>query len=199
MLETRRELAADPLVAHWVEKGWPLIGRRAVPGEARGIPLGLPLPPSAGKRRLSFVLQPEEIVSTAPPPALGLVVSAAPRAWRCILERVVAVASQHSLEPRVFGSLAWRALTGLPYVTDTSDLDLLLHIHRSTDILRLVADLAAIQAAAPMRLDGELVREDGAAVNWRELSGGARAVLVKTHDEIALRDAGSFLCGEIFR
>ncbi len=35
LLETRSDLAADPLVALWVDKGRPLIGRRAAPGEGR--------------------------------------------------------------------------------------------------------------------------------------------------------------------
>ena len=34
----------------------------------------------------------------------------------------------HGVEVRVFGSLAWAALTGLAYLTDRSDLDLLLHV-----------------------------------------------------------------------
>jgi len=39
-----------------------------------------------------------------------------------------------------------------------------------------------------MRLDGELVRDDGAGVNWRELHSGARELLVKTTDGVALLD-----------
>ena len=64
-----RDLAADPLVARWVDKGWPLVGRRAMPGEAHGVALGLPLPPFAGKRRLSLLMQADDIISTSPPPA----------------------------------------------------------------------------------------------------------------------------------
>ena len=99
-----------------------------------------------------------------------------------------------AVEARVFGSLAWRALTGLDYLTDRSDLDLLLHVHRDTDIHRLTAELAGIEAAAPMRLDGELVRDDGAAVNWREFHAGAREILVKTDRRRQLcSTASSFL------
>jgi phosphoribosyl-dephospho-CoA transferase len=95
----------------------------------------------------------------------------------------------------VFGSLAWRALTGLDYLTGRSDLDLLLHVHRDTDLLRLAADLALIEALAPMRLDGEFVRGDGAAVNWREFHAGAREILVKTVGGVALLDTTQFLSG----
>ena len=65
-------------------------------------------------------------------------------------------------------------------MTDRSDLDLLLHVHRDTDLHPPGRRPGRIEAAAPMRLDGELIRDDGAAVNWREFHAGAREVLVKT-------------------
>ena len=197
LLETRGDLAADPLVARWADKGWPLVGRRAMPGEAHGVALGLPLPPFAGKRRLSFLMQPEDVISTVPPPTLSSAGRTAPRAWWPTLDGLDELASQHSVEARVFGSLAWRALTGLDYVTDRSDLDLLLHVHRDTDLHRLAADMARIEAPAPMRLDGELIRDDGAAVNWREFHAGAREILVKTVGGVALLDTRLFLLGEM--
>ena len=48
-----------------------------------------------------------------------------------------------------------------------------------------------------MRLDGELVRDDGASVNWRELHTGEREVLVKTTDGVTLLDANHFLGGKV--
>jgi len=196
MLATRGDLASDPLVAHWVDKSWPLIARRRMPGEAHGVALGLPLPPSAGKRRLSFLFQPEEIISSAPPPSLDFASRVAPDEWQPTLDRLNKLASQHFLEPRVFGSLAWRALTGLDYLTDHSDLDLLLHVGRDTDLYRLAADLARVEAAAPMRLDGELIRKDGAAANWREFQAGGREILVKTSSGVNLLDPRLFLPGK---
>ena len=157
--------------------------------------LGLPLPPFAGKQRLSFLMQPEDIVAIAPPPALSIARRSAPPAWRPTLDaldeaRLAALA----WKPRVFGSLAWRALTGLDYLTDRSDLDLLLHVRRDTDLFALTADVAAIEAAAPMRLDGELIRDDGAAVNWRELHAGAPEILVKSAGGVALLDSQPLPC-----
>src|SRR5258705_13058218 len=52
LLKTRDDLAGEPLVIEWVDRGWPLVARRTLPGEADGLPLGLPLPLFAGKRRL---------------------------------------------------------------------------------------------------------------------------------------------------
>ncbi|MBO0743243.1 MAG: malonate decarboxylase holo-[acyl-carrier-protein] synthase [Hyphomicrobiaceae bacterium] len=197
LLETRGDLDADPLVALWVDKGWPLIGRRAMPGEEHGVALGLPLPPFAGKRRISFLMHPEDVISATPPPALSAASRVAPRAWWPTLDALDELAWRHSVEARVFGSLAWRALTGLDYLTDRSDLDLLLHVRRDTDLRRLVADLAAIETVAPMRLDGELIRDDGAAVNWREFQASPREILVKTIDGVGLLDASLFLVGKI--
>lgn len=193
LLATRTDLAADSLVADWVDRGWPLIGRRAMPGEAHGAALGLPLPPFAGKHRLSFLMQHEDIISTSRPPALSSASRLAPRQWRPTLDALAVLASRHLVEARVFGSLAWRALTGLDYLTDRSDLDLLLQVDRDTDLPRLAAGVAAIEAAAPMRLDGEFVRDDGAAVNWREFHAGAHQILVKTVGGVALVDTGLFL------
>jgi phosphoribosyl-dephospho-CoA transferase len=197
VLATQGDLAGDSLVARWVDNGWPLIGRRATPCEVHGVPLGLPLPPFAGKRRLSFLLQAEDIVATSPPPTLRSVVAAAPRAWWPTLDGLDKLASRHAVEARVFGSLAWRAVTGLDYLTGRSDLDLLLHVNSDTDVHQLAGDVAAIERAAPMRLDGELIRDDGAAVNWREFHAGAREILVKTIGGVAMLSASQFFPGKV--
>jgi phosphoribosyl-dephospho-CoA transferase len=197
MLKTRDDLAGEPLVVGWVDRGWPLVARRAMPGEANGLPLGLPLPPFAGKRRLSVLMPPDAIVSTASPPELSAAVSAAPKRWQHSIDEVVSLASRHGVVARIFGSLAWRTLTGLDYLTDGSDLDLLLPLPRGADLVRLTSGLAAIEATAPMRLDGELVCSDSAAVNWRELHSGAREVLVKTTGGVALMHASAFISGGV--
>lgn len=193
LLGTRADLAGEPLVAGWVDRGWPLVGRRANAGELQGVPLGLPLPPSAGKKRLAVVMRCEDVVSVMPPPGLASAIRSAPLAWQSTLLDLARLATRESVETRIFGSLAWRAITGLDYLTDRSDLDFAMLVHRGTRIRRLADELACIAADAPMRLDGELIRPDGAAVNWRELHAGASELLVKTVAGISLVDAGHFL------
>jgi phosphoribosyl-dephospho-CoA transferase len=197
LLKARNDLAGEPLVVQWVDRGWPLIARRAMPGEAAGLPLGLPLPPFAGKRRIFVLLQLDDIVSTAPPPELNACIGVAPLRWQRTLSELASLASRHGMQPRIFGSLAWRMLTGLEYLTEGSDLDLLLPVSRGSDLVRLTAELAAIEATAPMRLDGELVRDDGAGVNWRELHAGAGEVLLKTSGGVTLQKADLVLGGDI--
>lgn len=195
MLGGRIDLAADPLVMRWPDRGWPTIRRRALATDSPGIALGLPLPPLAGKKRLSFVLQPADIISVTGPPSLASARREAPGAWRPTLDRLEELAHRHSVGVRIFGSLAWQALTGLAYVTERSDLDLLLSINSDTDLDRLAADVAAVEANAPMRLDGELMRADGAAVNWREIHSRAEEVLVKSIEGVALVDRSRFISG----
>jgi phosphoribosyl-dephospho-CoA transferase len=195
LLQTRDDLRGEPLLVDWADRGWPLVARRTTPCEKDGLALGLPLPPFAGKRRISLLMRPEDIVAKAPPLELRAAISVAPELWRHTLEDLVSLAFRRDVEARIFGSLAWRALTGLDYLSPDSDLDFLLPLRRESDVAGLTAELAAIEAAAPMRLDGELVRDDGASVNWRELHTGGREVLVKTADGVSLLDAKHFVSG----
>ena len=191
LLEQRGDLAGEALLVGWVERGWPLIARRPLPGEMAGLPLGLPLPPSHGKRRLALTLPRDAVQSIAPPPPLRAASSVAPASWLPTLERLLAL----DADVRVYGSLAWQCLTGLDYLTARSDLDLLVGLPSAGEAPRLIAELAAIERSAPMRLDGELVRHDGAGVNWRELREGATEILVKTLHDASLQETRCFLDG----
>ncbi|MET4603191.1 phosphoribosyl-dephospho-CoA transferase [Bradyrhizobium sp. JR4.1] len=195
ILDARDDLAADSLLARWPKMRWPTIRRRALPCEATGFALGLPLPPSAGKKRVSLVVDIDHVASVARPPSLRQARAYAPRNWWPTLDRLDGLALRHAVEVRVFGSLAWQSLTGLDYVTDRSDLDVLFEFHRETDIDRFVADVAAIETDAPMRLDGELMGADGAAVNWREFQSGTSELLVKSLARVVLLGRHQFMSG----
>lgn len=195
LVASRDDLAGEPLLAGWADRGWPLIARRPCAGESDGLALGLPLPPSLGKRRVAVTIRPEDVVETRPPPLLDAAVSVAPEPWIEALELVKSLAISPTGPARVFGSLAWQWITGLAYLTSTSDLDLLLPLAATADIPAQTAGLAAIDAMAPMRIDGELLRPDGAAVNWRELHAGATEVMVKRIGGVAMVSRAQFLDG----
>ncbi|MBR0956536.1 malonate decarboxylase holo-[acyl-carrier-protein] synthase [Bradyrhizobium japonicum] len=195
MLDARGDLATDALVARWSKMRWPTIRRRALPGEANGLALGLPLPPSAGKRRISLQVDSDHVTSVARPLLLRQARAYAPRNWWATLDRLDALARCHAVNARVLGSLAWQSLTGLDYVTTRSDLDVLFEFRAETDIDRFVADVVSIETDAPMRLDGELMGADGAAVNWREFHSGASELLVKSIERVALLGRHQFISG----
>ncbi|KVL49049.1 malonate decarboxylase holo-[acyl-carrier-protein] synthase [Burkholderia territorii] len=190
-------LAADPLVQAWAAHGWPLIVRRASPDEAdaRCVPLGLPLPPSAGKRRIALNVSADAVESVGPLPTLADVLVTAPDAWHATLRELDALGLRCGVQGRVFGSLAWQALTGERYVSASSDLDIVFPLPGAASLAVLLDGLAAIDARAPMRIDGELVRDDGAGVNWRELHARLPEVAVKTAIAVELMSVDAFIGG----
>lgn len=192
-LAAQSALQGEPVLRDWAARGWPLIARRALPGEAAGVPLGLPLPPALGKRRIAVTLPADAIESVFSLPSLRDAMAGAPLSWQATLHHLVGVAEDFQVEVRVFGSLAWQALTGLAYLGANSDLDLLWTLPARARLADLLATLAMIEAHAPMRLDGEFVRADGAGVNWRELHAGAGEALVKTCGAARLEPVATFL------
>jgi phosphoribosyl-dephospho-CoA transferase len=187
-LKTRADLDGVPHVAGWAEAGRPLIVRRRVPGEsASDVSLGLPLPPADGKRRIGLAL-PAAALSPVTEVTLAAVAKLAPVLWGSTLDALVALGRSHGSAPRPFGGLLWQAVTGLTYLSTSSDLDLLWPCGETVPP-GLLDGIAAIAEAAPMGIDGEILLSDGAGLHWRELrdapDGGS--VLVKSLDGLVLR------------
>jgi phosphoribosyl-dephospho-CoA transferase len=194
LLAGRRDLDGLPHLAGWARAGRPLIVRRRVPGEgAERVPLGLPLPPIDGKRRIGLSL-PAGVLSPVVAPSLAETASVAPTDWQPTLAALLTLADDHGLTPRPFGALLWQAVTGLTYLAAGSDLDLLWPCQGPASA-SLLDGLAQIDAGAPMRLDGEILLPDGGGVQWRELheapEGGT--VLAKYLDRVAMRGVGELV------
>jgi len=188
------ELAKQPIVEGWARAGRPLVVRRPSCGDSAGlIPLGLPLPPLYGKRRVAVALAPSEIVEHAPPPLLSDAATMAPTQWHETIDRLL----QLLPETRTFGSLAWQRLTGLPYLSDGSDLDLLWPLSSARQANTLPSDIAEIARQAPVRLDGEIVGAAG-GVQWRELTGDdGGEILVKARVAVHSMTRAAFLSGAL--
>ncbi|TWB02382.1 malonate decarboxylase holo-[acyl-carrier-protein] synthase [Bradyrhizobium stylosanthis] len=186
------ELASEPIVAGWAHAGRPLVVRRPACSDTAGlVPLGLPLPPSHGKRRIAVSLAATDIVASAPPPLLANAASAAPAAWRETIDKLL----QLLPETRTYGSLAWQHLTGLPYLSPSSDLDLLWPLSSAEQVGTLLSGIARIAKQAPMRLDGEITGPTG-GVQWRELTGTDEdEVLVKGEGGVTTTTRAAFLAG----
>ncbi|MGU3667415.1 malonate decarboxylase holo-[acyl-carrier-protein] synthase [Methylobacterium sp. A49B] len=187
-LDARPDLVAVPHLRGWAEAGRPFVVRRRVPGDDAGaVPLGLPLPPADGKRRIGLAL-PEEALTALSPMSLIDVAGDAPAAWRPAIRDLVAIGAGHGIVPRSFGGLLWQAVTGLTYLTATSDLDLLWPCREAVPA-GLLTQIRNIADVAPMRIDGEILLPDGFGLHWRELleapAGGS--VLAKSVDALALR------------
>ncbi len=183
---------AGQLVVGWARNGWPVMVRRPLLSDAADtIPAALPLPPEHGKLRLAFSLPKAPAPAARAPVLLHDARQAAPGVWQRTIASLIHLGEETGSPPRVFGALLWQRLTGLPYLSSRSDLDLLWVVSDRQTAAVLLPVLRHVEATAPMRLDGEVVLPDGAGVNWRELAdamdrqGGD--VLVKTMHGIETR------------
>ena len=193
LLRARLDLAGEPLLPDWATWGRPLIVRRRGPLDGDGVLLGLPLPPSAGKRRIAVEMRAVDVASVSPLPSVSEVLGTAPAAWQPCLQELTDLARTHEVRGGVFGSLCWQWLTGLTYLGPRSDVDIAWTLPRPDRLERFLDDLADIDARAPVRLDGEVVRADGAAANWRELHAGLPEVALKSAGQVLLHARMDFI------
>jgi phosphoribosyl-dephospho-CoA transferase len=188
------DLAAVPYVADWADRGWPVIVRRRVRGEPTDlVPIGVPLPPSAGKQRIGLLISPQVVLERSRPPLLWNVRQTAGASRKRAIQDLVSLGARHGVKPTVIGSLFWQYRTGLPYLSPQSDLDVLWQAHSGCSMRSLLAGIEAIERGEDICIDGEVIFPGGTAVNWRELHlafarGGATEVLVKSMDGVRLVD-----------
>ncbi|WP_394789734.1 malonate decarboxylase holo-[acyl-carrier-protein] synthase [Rhodoferax sp.] len=174
---------AEDCIRHWASQRLPLVVTRQTASELpHTVALGLPAPARWDKRRITLAVPRSAILYFDAFPraneVLGLLAVPARAPWRRLCEQL----STCQASARVYGSYGWQQLTGLDHVHAESDIDLCISVSdaRQADA---VATLLQGFAAARLRLDGELMFDDGAAVAWREWaawrSGKSAAVLVK--------------------
>ncbi|MDV2453181.1 malonate decarboxylase holo-[acyl-carrier-protein] synthase [Xanthomonas hortorum] len=174
---------AQPRLQQWFAAGLPAVVARGdgseVPGTLR---LGVPLPPSEGKQRLALTAHVADIARSTAPLLLDAVIAHAPTDMQPALQALLKQTHANALQPRVFGSFAWQALTGLAYVHAQSDLDLLWYVDTPEQAQSVVTLLQRWEQRHGLRADGELLlADDDTAVNWREYAGSAQQVLVKSN------------------
>ena len=169
----------------WLEADRPAVAARLQGDEPTGfLRLGIALP---GKRRLALAAPRTAIKQVRDALVLREIVDWCPVSWQGDIRGLLAIASQIALEPRVYGSFAWQALTGDIYVGPTSDIDLLWRPRSAPQFHALTAALFCWERSTGRRADGEVVLSSGDAVCWRELSSESMRVLVKSGSSVALR------------
>ena len=195
----RRTTAVAPLLVRWANEGWPVIVRRPTIGDPPdNVPVGVPLPPAAGKQRIAFTVPEEAVLQRSPPPSLRAVKHAADPGWEPTIRALEALGACHGVAPAAVGSLLWQHRTGLHYLSPQSDIDVLWPVQAGCEVASLLAGIAAAERTAPMRIDGEVIFSDGGAVNWRELYNALSQdepveVLIKSMDAVRLVDASHLL------
>ena len=176
--------------------GWQRIGRwwslvnRITLAPIDTIAVGLAFPPARGKRRIALRVATHDIARSTPPLLLADAITHAPAAWQPALAELDAAAADIDIELRVFGSLAWQALSGMEYLTPQSDIDLLWHPLSHNQLQQGIALLAEWEQSSGLRVDGEVLFGGSSAVSWREWaalkSGDDQRVLVKRQSSAEL-------------
>jgi len=185
--------------AAWLAEDRPLVVARQPCGEARSgaIAVGLALPPAQGKHRISLTVAAKDIARYTPPLRLTDAIVHAPAEWQPALAELESSAAKIDLELRVFGSLAWQALSGIQYLNPQSDIDLLWRPLSNAQLQQGIALLSRWEQDRGLRADGEVLFGRSSAVSWREWatlrSGNDQRVLVKRASSAELVEARELL------
>ncbi|MBT2325024.1 malonate decarboxylase holo-[acyl-carrier-protein] synthase [Variovorax paradoxus] len=183
---------ARECLTHWATHRLPLVvTRQSVDAVADGyVALGLPSPAQWDKRRLPLQVPHAAVLRFDAFPQLADVQVLLPPSARRPARDLLDALDTWRATARVFGSYGWQAISALAHVRPGSDLDLLVNVD-GMEQADAVAHVLRSFDAPRLRLDGELVFGDGAAVAWREWiewrAGRARAVVVKRLDGVALQ------------
>lgn len=156
-------------------------------GSPDGAAVGIPLPPSCGKLRIALQLPAAASARHLPAVPLARCRNAAPRHWASLLDRLEALGDATAVEPGVCGSLLWQHLTGLLYLHDASDIDVLWRVTSVAQARAIAAALPGIERGAGLRVDGEILSPGGWGIHWREFESQAPMMLVKTRCSVRLR------------
>jgi len=182
--------AARETLLRWRDNDWPLIVRRREPDAPDDtVCSGLAAPPDAAtgaKLRVPLRVNASHIARHARPLPLSAALHAAPSAWQSAFAALAAAAEGRDM--RVYGSFALQALTGLPYLRPSSDIDIAFYPQNAAQLDAGVTLLAAHTAHLP--LDGEIIFPSGQAVSWKEWHAtrdSSARVLVKAASAVHLR------------
>lgn len=191
-----------PDLQRWAENDWPLVVRRNDVGyEVETIAVGLALPPAAhgGKKiRIPLSVHPTDIARHEVPLSFAGATSALPAVWQPGFTALSHDVTSAQLEFRLYGSLALQAMTGLPYLTATSDIDVLFYPSTHAQLQHGLQLLT--QYAQSLPLDGEIVFPSGHAVAWKEWAEAVKSpdkvkVMVKSMRTVSLLDVSALLSG----
>lgn len=180
----------------WIAAGRPLVAARQPPGSER-LHLGLSLPLTQQRKRLSIDVEADAVARIAGPLPVARCCSRLPAAEAAVLGRLAEQAADCGAGLGVFGSLTWEVVSGEGYRHADSDIDLICDV---ATVEQFDTMLAALQQAAgelPCRLDGELRFPDGNAVAWREMAAQYRqpsaTVLIKGQHGVDLQPVQALL------
>lgn len=173
----------------WQQAEWPAVVRRR-DGDAaeHEVCIGLALPPQQGRKiRVAARVPLQQISAHQPGLSLPTVMAVAGDSAQEYLQAMQRDAQQQGIRFRVYGSLAMQFLTGVPYMTPQSDIDLLF---RPSDRQQLRLGLALLQRyRAWLPLDGEIIFPQEQAVAWKEWATADTLADAHANQRVLVKDS----------
>ncbi|WP_431050381.1 malonate decarboxylase holo-[acyl-carrier-protein] synthase [Roseateles sp. L2-2] len=170
----------------WASRGLPLVvtqQRCDAGAEPASIAMGLSAPLRWESRRIGVSAARSEVMFFDEFPAARAVSKLLPASARAAWDDLCRAAFACGVQPRVYGSYGWQALSTMVHVRADSDADLWVGVTDAGQADQVAALLAGAEIPG-LRLDGELVFDGDNAVSWREWltwrAGGVRSILVKS-------------------
>lgn len=180
-------ISALSLLHRWVLGNYPLIVARQADVPQSMLRVGLAEPALWGKRRLSFLVNPGDVLQHQTGPLLADVLGKLPPRWKFGANMLLVYLKEVNMPAHVYGSAAIEALTGLPCITENSDLDVLFKPASWESIAGLCARLKQLSHDHPtFEVDGEVLNPAGDAVHWLELCSQSEQVLAKSNTAVRL-------------
>jgi malonate decarboxylase holo-[acyl-carrier-protein] synthase len=183
--EVVRDAPPDDLktAESWLECGLPVIIRRpCVSEDGSNIFVGL-APPEAGKRRMAFCFPASCLRALTDPPLWRDCVPLASQETVATVDPIQTAAADSGLLLQTFGSYAWQFHTSFSYVTQHSDVDLIVPVNRKQDWIRFRKLMAGISREWP-RIDLEIVLTGDASFSWWEFINSGTRLLFKGNRDV---------------
>ena len=157
------------ILKQWSARNWPVVVRRSDPTTPpEEIYVGISLSPvqRGFKEKIGFKILKEQISKYQQLLPLEDIISYAPLKWQAKLHRMVQDFKNKGISVYVYGSLAWQAMTEQGYLTQESDVDILLFPKTRLEYDTSMSILKNYGRYIP--LDGEMCFPSGHSVAWKE-------------------------------
>lgn len=171
---------AEIYVKQWILEGRPFVCPRQNP-RSHDLQLGLAFVDGGVKHRAFIQASYQDILRGDSPYKLEDSLDVFSQSETEVLRTLVEELKAAGLSIYVFGSVAWEKMSGRPYRTSKSDLDLLCDVATLQDVWLVTKAFASADRELPFNIDGELRFVNDDCANWREVTAA-----LDHHDEIEI-------------
>ena len=147
------------------------------------IGLSYPMKANGARHRIVSYILPDEVSSVRTPWSAAHTGKPLPEPFASIAKELEDIATSCGIAFGLFGAAALQRVTGLPYLHEGSDIDIVLCCMGENDLIRFASLMQEIERKSKIRIDAEVLLDPHSGVKLKELLGGQATVLVKSSGE----------------